>query len=341
MASSDLPPPTTPVPNRWRRRVVFAFVICLVTLAVGELFARFYLGLGDPPLSIADPEIEYLFAPNQHCRRFGNTITYNQYSMRATPDFPKQKTDPNELRVMVLGDSVINGGVQTDDSQTATALLQHKLQEKLHRPVLVGNISAGSWGPANLLAYIDRHGLFDADVVVIVLSSHDYADAPTFTPTVGVSPSFPDQKPILALQEGFSRYLLPRLRRGGSNLNEMPSVAEAKSEDIDASLAALESLIMTANFAGSEILVAFHSTITELKAGSLPGRARIEEVVAAAGVRWFDLTPPHHIGGPHNADCYRDDIHLNSRGQAIVADTLATNILHAIAERSQSSETNP
>jgi hypothetical protein len=166
-----------------------------------ESFCRFYLGLGDPPLSMADPRIEYLFKPNQNCRRFGNTIRYNAWSMRSD-DFPARKADPNEYRVMVFGDSVVNGGALTDQSKLATMILQERLRADLKRPVIVGNISAGSWGPPNMLAYAQKFGLFDADVVVVVLSSHDYADVPTFTPVVGVDPSFPEHRPWCATWEG-------------------------------------------------------------------------------------------------------------------------------------------
>src|SRR5690348_14331043 len=66
--------------GRWFARLALAMILLLV---VGELFARFYLGLGDPPLMQSDPEIEYLFKPDQDCRRFGKRIHYNHYSMRS------------------------------------------------------------------------------------------------------------------------------------------------------------------------------------------------------------------------------------------------------------------
>ena len=40
-------------------------VICAPLLA-GEWFARSVLGLGDPPLSITHPRIEYLYAPGKY-----------------------------------------------------------------------------------------------------------------------------------------------------------------------------------------------------------------------------------------------------------------------------------
>ncbi|MCW4153907.1 hypothetical protein OM427_30890 [Halomonas sp. 18H] len=55
----------------------------LVTLVViGELVARYGLGLGTPPLSVSHPKIEYMFAPNQDVSRFHNRQLFNEYGMR-------------------------------------------------------------------------------------------------------------------------------------------------------------------------------------------------------------------------------------------------------------------
>ena len=97
-------------------------VAIFVLLLLGELFARFVLGLGDPPLSIGDKEIDYLFAPNQECNRFGNSIVYNDFSMRC--DFTLKGTNPKR-RIFVVGDSVVNGGVLTDHKDLATTILQN------------------------------------------------------------------------------------------------------------------------------------------------------------------------------------------------------------------------
>ena len=141
--------PRKPTPPRrgWRRPLrwpVRLLVALLVLLIAAELFARFYLGLGDPPLSMADPEIEYLFKPDQTCYPFHKRVHYNAWSMRSE-DFPRHKSQPDELRVMVFGDSVVNGGSLTDHADLATTILQRRLSEDLGRPVVVGNISAGSW----------------------------------------------------------------------------------------------------------------------------------------------------------------------------------------------------
>ena len=151
-----------------------------------------------------DPDIDYLFVPGRTYHRFGNVISYNTFSMRAD-DVSPHKTDPNELRVLVIGDSVVNGGALTDDSQLATRMVQERLAQDLARPVWVGNVSAGSWGPGNQLAYLRKFGTFNADIAILVLSTHDIADVPDFAPDLG--PDSPESPPVLAMEEAVYRYL--------------------------------------------------------------------------------------------------------------------------------------
>ena len=53
--------------------IVVTSLFALVGLL--EVYARVVLGLGDPPLWMADPEIEYLPQPAKRYRRFGNRIS--------------------------------------------------------------------------------------------------------------------------------------------------------------------------------------------------------------------------------------------------------------------------
>lgn len=49
-----------------RRKYAIWSIASIVAIVVGgEVFARLYLGLGTPPLSISHPAIEYMFKPNQ------------------------------------------------------------------------------------------------------------------------------------------------------------------------------------------------------------------------------------------------------------------------------------
>jgi len=143
--------------------VLIAFAV--FALVGAEVFARFQVGLGDPPLTVRDPDIEYLFKPSRCYRRFGNDVCYNRWSMRSP--------EADRFPILVLGDSVVNGGSLTDDSRLGTAILAR------HLGVAVGNVSAGSWGPPNLLEYTERFGWFGAQSVIVVASSHDLDDIPT------------------------------------------------------------------------------------------------------------------------------------------------------------------
>jgi len=307
-----------------RRRWLAAISLgVLGLLLAAECYCRFHLGLGDPPLSITDAQIEYLFAPSQHLRRFGNHVDYNAWSMRSD-DFPVQKGQSNELRVMVFGDSVVNGGALTDQHDLATSILQRQLGVALGRPVVVGNISAGSWGPPNMLAYARRFGLFQADAVVIVVSSHDYADAPTFQPIVGVNPDFPSHRPWCATWEAITRYLpryVPMLA------GKTPPVRPPTQKDIDESLGALGDLIRLAQQNGAKVVLAQHLTLAELPPGRLEeGHDAIAKTARDAGVEPFDLE-----GTGASAALYRDHIHTNQAGQAFIAARLLPAIREALA----------
>lgn len=128
-----------------------AVLTLVVLLVAAEIFCRAYLGLGDPPLSVSDPELEYMFVGPRTYHRFGNVIAYNSFHQRS-PELAARRTDTSELRVMVLGDSVVNGGAQTDQTELATSRIAARLSTELARPTAVMNVSAGSWGPENLLS---------------------------------------------------------------------------------------------------------------------------------------------------------------------------------------------
>ena len=309
------------------RRVGRLAILALLGLAIaGELTARFYLGLGDPPLFVSDPEIEYLNKPAMTYQRFGNRLVYNAYSMRCD-DFPKHKSDPTQLRVLVLGDSVISGGSLTDQSQLATELLQARLLLELNRSVVVGNISAGSWGPGNLLAYVKRFGWFEADIVVIVLSSHDYADHPTFKPVVGRHPSMPDHTPFLALGEVFTRYS-SRLRVWENPKRpQAPLSKPVSQESIDDSTASLRELIRLAKATGANVLVAQHLETSELSGSQTPGHEAIQRIALEQGVQVVQLGPAMARCKAAGQNPYRDTIHPNAKGQEVIATVLHDAIL--------------
>lgn len=296
-------------------------VVAIILGLGGELFARYFLGLGHPPLSQAHPTIEYLFKPNQDVRRFGNHFSTNRYGMRSA-DFPPQKQTPTELRIMVYGDSVVNGGNLTDQSRLATSLLQNRLTNDLHRPVIVGNISAGSWGPPNELAYLRQYGFLDADIAVLVLSSSDYDDAPTFEPLDPMT--HPTQAPVSALWEGITRYL-PRYLNGRviNEAGTVPVTHVPNKTDMEVSLGAEREFLQSARGRGVRILLVQHWTASELKSGQpLEGHAMIRDVATSESVPVADDVDPLRARIASGQNPYRDDIHVNETGQSVLEQLL-------------------
>lgn len=300
-----------------------AALVSLVLLVVGlELFARFVLGLGDPPLLMPDERIEYLARPSRSYKRFGNRIAYNRWSMRCD-DFPQRKTTPDELRILVMGDSVVNGGARVDQSQVCTALLQRALHQRTRRPVVIANISCGSWGPPNLLAYVERFGLFDADIAIIVLSSHDAADVPTFAP---FGADAPVRRPALALQEVAQRIgprivnVLGRASRAAAEPDE-PNPAH-----VAWSLAALRDLIGRCRAAGTGVIVCQHRERGELD-NPHSGFHAIAQVAGELKVPRMDFGPAFARAIQAGQQPYLDHIHPSATGHGIMADEMMQAIL--------------
>ncbi len=333
----DDPPKPRPEkkPRRCRRWLVRGLLALIVLLVGAELYCRFWLGLGDPPLSVADPEIEYLFKPSATYHRFGNRIHYNAWSMRSD-DFPKHKTDPRELRVLMVGDSVVNGTALTDEKDLATTLLRQRLAAKLNRPVIVGNISAGSWGPPNQLAYLKRFGFFDADVVVFVFNHGDAIDLPTFQPVVGVLPGFPDRKPLTALQEAIFRYapnFLPAWLGGRAPAAEAPENASPERGFEPECLDAFGAMVAMARSAGAKTIMAQHRAQAETQANPDPGTLAFRHKAEELGVVAVDMGPQFRAAQARGDNPYRDPIHPNVLGQRLIADALEEPILEAVASR--------
>ena len=297
----------------------------VVAIVSGEIFARYYLGLGTPPLSITHPIIEYMFKPNQDVMRFGNHLIFNQYGMRTVP-FDARKADNDEFRIMVFGDSVLNGGNQTDHAALATTLIQERLKER--QKVVVGNISAGSWGPGNWLAYANEYGFFDADIVVLVISSHDYADNPTFE--VLNENTHPTKNPVSAILEGITRYLpryLPQFDASGAVSESDRFEKKPSKEEVLKGIRDLKNLLELARKSSAYVMVLQHWEKSELEIGvPKDGYQQIQRVCESTGVSCISLEPYFSQAIKNGDNPYRDNIHPNQMGQKLIADAFFENL---------------
>jgi hypothetical protein len=309
-----------------RIKATIAFALAAVGLAIAEVICQFGIGLGDPPLYQADSTMEYVLQPSKTYYRFHNKFSVNRYSMRAD-DFPPHKSSADELRVIVIGDSIIYGGVRIDQSEIDTEILKRDLAREFGRPVVVGNASAKSWGPPNELAYLKRFGTLDADVVVLELSSHDYADAPTFEPVVGISAEYPDKKPLSALTDLFSSYLLPRYLHVGATPTgvDKTMISAAQSEqDIAECRNAEREFFRFARGSHAKVALAQHLSLPELTGPYQTGYYANQAVAKGENVSYVDDADGLRSQLKSGSSPFypRDLLHLNHIGQPLLAHTL-------------------
>lgn len=324
-----------PVVRRWAWWVGGAVALLVAT----EVFCRLVLGLGTPPLYETHPGYEYRLQPHQDVKRFGNHIVVNRWGMRSV-DFEATKTHAQEWRLMVYGDSVVNGGSQIDQSKLSTSLLQTALSDHLKRPVVVGNVSAGSWGPGNWLAYAKEHGFMQADAVVLVLGSGDHADNPVFAP---LDANHPGERPVLAIQEALSRYLpqyLPKVWpfAPSSHATDAPDSGPSEAESARG-LQDLEAFLNLARQDGRVVAVVHHPDRQEtLSGGYIDGYRQIRELVLRMGLPFVDLMPTFQKTG---SALYRDGIHHTPLGQKAMADALAPVVTDLLRAPSPANKAQP
>jgi len=282
------------------KRILIFLGSVIFVIGGAEIGARYWLGLGTPPLTVAHPSIEYMFAPNQDLYRFGNHQIYNEYGMRNISI--DQVTQPH--RVIVFGDSVLNGGNLTDHGALATTLASDS-------EAFYGNVSAGSWGPANMVAWIDEYGLLDAEVAIILISSHDLHDAPSFAP---LNPqTHPTERPISALVEGIERYVpryLPRIFRSTEPENTSPEPTQTSTAG------SISDFVDRVENAGIRLCAIQHKERIELDSPPTSDSQEIYVLLTDRGVPVLDFGTALKDSGENP---YRDNIHINDYGQEILA----------------------
>ena len=308
------------------QRTVLKVLLIIGLAIIGGLMLvegslRLFLGLGNPPLYVSDPEIGYLLAPNQQVRRLGNRIRVNQYSMRSAS--VAQQRPASTLRVFLLGDSVANGAWWTDQDETISALMERQLAATAGEQVEVLNASANSWGPRNELAYLHRFGTFEAQVIVLLINTDDlFATAPTSLP-VGRDRNYPNRKPPLALAELWGRW---------QQSQPVPGMAQHNDEGGDRvgfNLEAIEEIGAIAAQNQAQFLLALTPLLRELDAPrdyELKARFRLQEFTTAQTIAYIDFLPLFQkFEQPE--ELYRDHIHLSPRGNQLVSETLSQSLM--------------
>jgi GDSL-like Lipase/Acylhydrolase family len=292
--------------------------LCLIVISI-ELALRYFYGFGNPLIYEADAEIGYLLAPNQNTRRFGNNISINQYAMRSRPLNPNRSA--NTLRIFLVGDSVANGGWWTDQTNTISEILQQMVQKnhkKASKTIEVLNASANSWSPRSELAYLKRFGLFESQILVLLINTDDlFAVAPSPL-WVGNDPNYPDRQPWGAIAEVMTRYVMPQRP-------QLPELKQNQAEEGDRVGKALNAIgeiqaMATAN--NSQFLLVMTPLRREVEQAprdyELDARARLLEFTQTHKIAYIDdLIPFKAVESTKTL--YHDHIHLSAAGNAMIS----------------------
>lgn len=267
---------------------------------------------------MANDNCEYLFQPGQTCHRFGNTIHFNSYSQRS------EQPDSTKNIILGLGDSVINGGVLTDDSELATTIIGKET------PYQMLNISAGSWGPDNCAAYLKEYGTFHAKMMFLVVGSHDIYDNMNFQPVIDIHPSYRSRQYKSAIVELFDRYLIPRYfptKKKDPDQKAVDGVGIRKDGDVfNPGFAQLKAL---AEHLDIPFVIYLHPDMQEMKDGRYSEEGEI--LIAWAKENQVPLYKGLEEG--ESLDTFRDGIHVNAAGQRVMATCMKRAIATHLEER--------
>ncbi|WP_025761350.1 hypothetical protein [Dyadobacter tibetensis] len=278
---------------------ILLFVLLILLLAgLLEFFLRFQFGFCNSPLYISHPDFEYIYAPNQDVKRFGNVVKTNSFSMR------NEEIQPTDtLNILLIGDSVVNGGSMTDQDSIASTLLQKRFRAEGYSGIKVLNISAGSWGPDNIAAYLKKYGTFNAKLICLVTSSHDAHDIMSHISPVGIDSGYPEKQYPLALIELWDRYrniIWYGLEKG--IFEPMASIFQETPETIETTIPTSDP-----NPTPTEIA---DEGIQKDGIGFNPGYAELDSIAKAEGIPFFIYLHPETselaLG------------HFNEQGQSII-----------------------
>ena len=295
----------------WILRILIGLVLAVAFI---EAVLRFGLGLGNPVLIQPDSACSYILKPDQEVRRFFVHTHINHYGMRSDEVTVPHKA--GTLRLLFVGDSLTYGTTQVDQQKIFTELLHRDLSDIVHQPVEVLNASAGAWAPDNELSYIRSRGIFQSDLVLLVLNDGDLTQPRATIADIG--DNLPQQRPLTAIGELYSRYIRPRIAHGTGKSDAGDSVAGNADEVLGANLQELDTFEQLVTSQGARMVLIY-----------IPFRKDIPQEAASSAEILHKWSSAHHVNmcdltsaessfslGEITLD---NGIHLNAKGHLVVA----------------------
>jgi hypothetical protein len=296
---------------RWMLRILVGLVLAAAFI---EAALRFGLGLGNPVLIEPDSACSYILKPDQDVRRFFVHTRINHYGMRSDGVTLPHKA--GTLRLLFVGDSLTYGTTQVDQQKIFTEVLHRELPGIVHQPVEVLNASAGAWAPDNELSYIRSRGIFQSDLVLLVLNDGDLTQPRATIADVG--DNLQQRRPLTAIGELYSRYIRPRIAHVTGKTDAGDIIAGNADEVLRANLQDLDSFSQLVRSQGARLVLIYIPFRKDIPQEAASSEEVLHEWSGARHVKMCDLTSAE---SPFSAEEITLDngIHLNARGHLVVA----------------------
>lgn len=290
-----------------KKCLIAALLACVAVLVFGELAMRWY-GFCSSPLYYNNEYSGYSLVPNQDVLKLRNRYSTNEFSMRSAP------LNEGEHRITLVGDSVLNGGVQTDQDKLASTMLENELQSKFGENMRVLNVSCGGWGIDNAAGVFKQYGDFNSELIVIVMNSCSAVETMSENEVAGKNKNFPAQQYSLAWVELFDRYLIPKIydrflihKNGGYVYSDY-------GEELSEGWNYFYELCRDRDI---PLIIYLHARRSECYNGGY----------SENGQRIINFAKEHNIRLITDIDSveyedYRDDVHLTENGQHVIFDIL-------------------
>lgn len=298
--------------------------LCAIALLILSEIGLRLVGFGSPLLYRAslDPEGkgQYEPVPDQRVVRLGKETRINKLGTRG-PDV-KPTPPKGVFRILILGDSVTNGGTQVNDDETYPARMESRLRAVgCNSEVL--NASAGGWSIFNEAGWLRVHGLKGAQLLLLSINIGDLYQMPERS-VLEYNVSFPTQRPAFAIQEVIVRYLLPALNNGSGSIDPGAKMTAAGPLGERRVLAEIDQMRQFAHDHEIEMaIVVWNMPISDDPVLSARGK-RLVEFGRQAGVPVLMLP---QLSPAERQLLMRDDIHPNGAGNRWIADRVTPHIL--------------
>ncbi|HWU02154.1 MAG TPA: GDSL-type esterase/lipase family protein [Novosphingobium sp.] len=295
----------------------------IVVAGSGELAARQF-GFGHPLLYRASAE-GYEIVPGQTVVRLGKTTRINALGMRGPET--SEKPASGVARVMVLGDSVANGGTMINDDQTIGAQLQKQLRSR-GLPAEVVTVAAGGWAVGNERGWLQKNGTFGARVIVLEVNENDLDQMPVPAALLDHHVSFPTRAPASALGEVAVRYVMPKLGLGGPTADPGATAGAMDARAAADVRSQFASICDYAQRAGVRLVVLYWDVLSPKPTPDIV--AAREAFLQMAHDRRVQVLRPQLNLAPNASALFRDRIHPDAEGNVEVAARIAPNIAEAL-----------